>query len=82
MFRSQLQLNLQRVFAVGPEDSTYIFDMAGSSDTKTLAVSASNHCIKLYDMASLSYTSQLTGLFSLHARYLKAFISAVLLLIV
>jgi hypothetical protein len=81
MFKSQLQLNLQRVFAVGPEDSTYIFDMAGSSDTKTLAVSASNHCIKLYDMASLSYTSQLTGLFSLHAQCLS-FISAVLLVIV
>lgn len=60
-FLRALHLNKQRVFAVGPEDSTYIFDMAGNSDESTLAVSASNHAIKLYDTATLTLTSQLLG---------------------
>lgn len=60
-FPRALHLNKQRVFAVGPEDSTYIFDMVGNSDESTLAVSASNHAIKLYDTATLALTSQLLG---------------------
>lgn len=58
-----LHLNMQRMFAIGPEDSTYIFDMTGNVDESTLAVSASNHAIKLYDMQTLTFTSQLLGTF-------------------
>lgn len=59
--RTEYRLNKQRVFAVGPEDSTYIFDMAGNCNESTLAVSASNHAIKLYDMNTMSLASQLIG---------------------
>lgn len=59
---SGMRLAQQRVFAVGPEDSTYIFDMVGNHDASTLAVSASNHAIKLYDASSLSLVTQLLGM--------------------
>ena len=67
-FASGLHLNKQRVFAVGPEDSTYIFDMVGSCDESTLAVSASNHAIKLYDTRALTLTSQLLGVLPITQR--------------
>eukprot|EP01134_Creolimax_fragrantissima_P008579 CFRG8579T1 len=56
-----LSLHGQRKFAVGPDDSTYLFDLAGNASGTLVAASASNHSIKMYNANDLSLMAEFKG---------------------
>eukprot|EP00048_Salpingoeca_helianthica_P005437 m.87887 g.87887 ORF g.87887 m.87887 type:complete len:371 (+) comp13599_c0_seq1:36-1148(+) len=59
----QLHACARTAFNLSPQDQTYIFDMVAAPGAGTLAVSASNHVVKVYDRNTL----QLKSLFQAHA---------------